>query len=212
MTYDFKYRVLRWILDCKISERTLSYYESDYLKQIPDIDENTLEQYFHELSAKGIIDFNIYAEDGFEAEFYIGLKDITLLLQELDAIIQHYREEQQKLNDELQKCKNEYNSILTFNPHEMSDTLKTAIGDINKLKQTASTNDIFTPLLPTIEKMKNYIDEIETVNGAYSEVYKNIINPIKVESASGVKATVNWAIISIIVSTVISIILNFVTK
>lgn len=42
----------------------------------------------------------------------------------------------------------------------------------------------------------------------YEDVYKNIIRPVQLEGESGVKATVRWAIISIVASTAISVALG----
>ncbi|HWQ71146.1 MAG TPA: hypothetical protein VN370_02390 [Desulfitobacteriaceae bacterium] len=212
MTIDIKYRILQWIINCRLSEKTLSYCESKYIEFFPDINTGTLEAYFRELSSKGIIQFGVYAEDGFEAEFDISEVDNDKLLAELDCVILEYQEQINQLNAELGICKNTCTSILTFDPNEMSATLQTAGKDIMTLKKAALTNDMFKTLMPTIEKMEEYVRNVNSVNSSYVEVYKHIVKPIKEESTSGVRATVKWAIISIIITTIISITLNIISK
>ncbi|NCC68009.1 MAG: hypothetical protein EOM14_07410 [Clostridia bacterium] len=206
MTNEIKYNILQWIINCRLSEKNLSYRESKYKEFFPDINIVDLENYFRELSFKGIIEFAVFAEDGFEADFDFGVVDNDKLLAELDSVILGYQEQINKLNTELDNCKNTCNSILTFDPNEMSSTLQAAEKDIITLKKAALTNDIFKALIPTIEKMEEYVQNVNAVNTSYVEVYKHIVKPIKEESTSGVRATAKWAIITLIITTVISIV------
>jgi hypothetical protein len=56
-----------------------------------------------------------------------------------------------------------------------------------------------------LREIQSHFDSISVVSEGYEHIYKNIIRPVQEEGKSGVKATVKWAILSILISTAISL-------
>ena len=169
------------------------------------------EEYVRELNEKRIIDFWLYADDGFEAEWTIEILNMKELVTCLDEAISKKNSEIKDRDEKIQSLINEKNEILSYDPEAVKESISNAQKNINTIKSTIAETDLLSSLMPTIEQTEKYISSVSEVNNDYVNVYKNIILPLKKESESGVNATVKWAIIGIIASTVVSIVLNIIS-
>lgn len=169
------------------------------------------EEYARELNGKRIIDFWLYADDGFEAEWTIEILNMKELVTCLDEAISKKNSEIKDRDEKIQSLINEKNEILSYDPEAVKESISNAQKNINTIKSTIAETDLLSSLMPTIEQTEKYISSVSEVNNDYVNVYKNIILPLKKESESGVNATVKWAIIGIIASTVVSIVLNIIS-
>jgi len=177
----------------------------DYLKPyFPNV--NVLDSYLYELSEQGSIYYEETGEDGFRPFFLAGYTKKTAehLLTHLDAIATTFAEKDGSravLEERLQ-------DILTFDPDRLTNDILSANAQLKDARKAAEENNLLKPLLPQIQTIEKHLRGVSAVAEQYEEVYKNIIRPVQLEGKEGVKATVRWAVLSIIVSTAISLVIS----
>jgi len=160
---------------------------------------NVLESHLYELNEEGIINYEEIGEDGFAPIIIAGCTKKTkihlaVLLKEID--------------DDLNNLKHRISEILTFDPERLKSEISGAEAQLKAARKSVEENEILKPLLRQITDIEKHLHSISAVTDKYEDVYKNIIRPIQLESESGIRATVRWAIISIIASTVVSLVLG----
>lgn len=160
------------------------------------------EDYFFRLDERKILTYEEVGDEGFapirichiSASTYVYFK--TLLVQtstEKDALSKSV----QQLNTRIQE-------ILTFDPNRFSKQIIATQTTIDELKKKISSNDILKSLSKPLTEIEKHFQDLRQVSDNYEQIYKNIILPVKEEGRSGVRQTVKWAIISIVVSTILS--------
>jgi hypothetical protein len=98
--------------------------------------------------------------------------------------------------------------ILTFNPSALTNRISDTKRKIDEVNTHVASNEILKPLSGPLREIQSHFDSIRVVSEGYEHIYKNIIRPVQEEGRSGVKATVKWAILSILISTAISLIIS----
>ncbi|MFC5476563.1 hypothetical protein [Massilia suwonensis] len=157
---------------------------------------NVLEGYLYELNQQGSIYYEEIGEDGFKPIILAGTtpktaERLTVLLSRAD--------------DDLESMDGRIKDILSFNPDRLRSEISDAEAQLVDAKAKVKANEMLRPLLSQIETIEKHFRGVAAVAERYEEVYKNIIRPVQLEGQSGVKATVRWAIYSIIASTLLSI-------
>ncbi|MGE8623868.1 hypothetical protein [Acinetobacter schindleri] len=162
-------------------------------------DSNLLESKLYEFSEENVIYFEMIGEDGFKPITLMGIREKTHeYLSELMGILER----------EVLLLENKLQDLLGFDPNEVKSNISKAQYDIDNAKKIAKENKILEPLIDQISQIEKNFKSVQVVANNYDEVYKNIIKPIQREGEQGVRQTVKWAIISIIVSTVLSFIIG----
>lgn len=176
------------------------------------LNENTKlhEDYFYELNQKSILKYEQILVDDAKVDTYCYVTANTSLY--LKDLINKTVEEDKRNKQDITILNNRINEILTFNPQRLSNEIKSIEGTIIKTKAQLNSNPILQPLASQLDKVEAHFKSLSVVANNYEEVYKNIILPVKEEGKSGVRQTVKWAIISIIVSTIFSILISWLTK
>lgn len=176
------------------------------------LNENTKihEDYFYELNQKGILKYEQILVDDAKVDTYCYVTTNTSLY--LKDFINKTVEEDKRNKQDIAILNNRINEILTFNPQRLSNEIKSIEGTIIKTKEQLNSNPILQPLATQLDKIEEHFKSLSVVANNYEEVYKNIILPVKEEGKSGVRQTVKWAIISIIVSTIFSMLISWLTK
>jgi len=167
---------------------------------------NVLEHYLYELNEQGIIYYEEIGDDGFPSAVFAGYtkKTAERLLALLDEVETIFAEKESSLAD----LNGRLHDILTFNPDRLKHEIGRAKGQLTDTRKAAEANDLLKPLLPQIQMIEKHLQGGSAVAEQYEEVYKNIIRPVQVEGEEGVKATVRWAVFSIIASTAISLVIS----
>jgi hypothetical protein len=160
---------------------------------------NTLEEHLYELSQQGSIHYEEIGEDGFKPIILAGCtpktaEHLTVLLRDTD--------------DDLGSLDGRIKDILTFNPDRLRSEIADAEAQLVDAKEKVKANEMLRPLVRQIETIEKHFHGVAAVAERYEEVYKNIIRPVQLEGEAGVKATVRWAIYSIIVSTLLSLVIG----
>lgn len=170
------------------------------------------EQFLRELSKRNVIELLIFAEDGFDPDWSLKILDMKALVSYLENAIINKNNEIKSKDDVIQSLIKEKNEILSYDPDSIKESVCKAQEKIKTIKEAIADNELLNSLLPTINQTEEYINSVSEINNNYVSIYKNIILPVKKEGESGVKATVKWAKISIVISavitTAISIIIN----
>jgi len=108
------------------------------------------------------------------------------------------------LNSEISRLESEKEQLLTFDPNNLSVKIaETRIG-IQSIQTEVESSELLSTLEKPLEELLDYINRIEKVNNVYSEIYLNIIKPIKKESEAGIRVTAKWAIIAIFAAAIIT--------
>ncbi|MFE0588150.1 hypothetical protein [Pantoea vagans] len=109
-----------------------------------------------------------------------------------------------KLENDYAQLEKKIEGLYTFNPKAITEKIESTSRKVIDMERLAESNDLLKPLTGALFEMKQNLVSISNVTNNYEDVYKNIIKPIQDESKSGVQATVKWAVISIVISTIFS--------
>ena len=134
-------------------------------------------------------------EDGFKPIIMAGVSCHTH--EYLAALIESVSEENASLE-------NRITEILTFNPKLLSKTISETQNKLDEAGKLISGNDLLKAIEKPLNEIQHHFESVSAMSSNYENIYKNIIRPVQEEGRGGVKATVMWAVISIIVSTCIS--------
>lgn len=175
--------------------------DKDFFQKINSIipNGNILESHLYELNDAGIISYEEIGEDGFAPIILSGCTKSTA--DKLSTLLD-------EMDHELKDLRQRISEILTFDPERLKRDISGAETQLKNTKKLAEDNEILKPLLRQIYDIERHLAGVSIVAEKYEEVYKNIIRPVQLEGESGVKATVRWAIISIVFSTLISVALG----
>lgn len=157
---------------------------------------NAVEYLLYKLDEAGVIDYSEIGEDGF--------KPIILCIVN-DDTHRYLAGLAEKLEAEYVALDKRITDILTFNPSALTNRITDTKRQIDEVKKHVASNDLLKPLAGPLREIQSHFDSISVVSEGYEHIYKNIIRPVQEEGRSGVKATVKWAILSIVISTVISL-------
>jgi len=163
--------------------------------------------YFFELNEKGIINYDEIGEDGFAPIIMCSINDKTKGY--LKSLLNEQQEQLKKLDGTIVELNKKITEIFTFNPNRLAYDIKESKSDIDNIRIQLSSNQLFEPLIPKIDEIEKKLTSVSVVVENYEDVYKNIIIPLKKESESGIRQTIKWAIISVIISCVISGIISW---
>ena len=162
------------------------------------------EDYFLELNDKGFLDYEEIGEDGFKPILICSIKSNTETY--LKQLINDLRKSDAEIQQENEYLKGRINEILTFNPDKLSSEIETTESIIQQTREQINSNPVLQSLSTQLDQIEIHFNSLSKVANNYLDIYKNIILPVKEEGKSGVRQTVKWAVISIIVSTILSVI------
>jgi len=114
--------------------------------------------------------------------------------------------DKQKIIEILIKLKKEKKDIIGFDPEQFGVEIKKAKKDINDMIYDNGDNPIFEGIMPTMIKMRDYIERAHKIIANYENIYLHILKPINEKAREGINITKRWAIISIIFAAILSII------
>lgn len=200
----------KYFQDIKLLQILIRYSESDYTidtknndmwKELNKIFSNPrlLDNRLYELDEEGIISYQEIGEDGFAPIVMASINKKTHLF--LSNLIEKTEIEVKSLEDTVKE-------LLTFDPELLTQNIEKAQKDIEQAKKQALENHLLKPILEPIKQIERQFESVASVSRVYDDVYKNIIKPIQKEGEIGVRQTVKWAIISIIVSTLLSLVIS----
>ncbi len=168
------------------------------------------EDYFYKLDEQGVLDYEEIGEDGFKPIVMCSIKPETS--QYLKQLVTSVTNEASEKQMEIEKLNTRITEILTFNPEKLSDEIRSTENIILQTRQQLSLNPVLQPLIAQLDQIEVHFKSLSKVANNYEEVYKNIILPVREEGKSGVRQTVRWAIISIIISTLLSVLFSWLMK
>ncbi len=172
--------------------------ETDFLLDLNNIVENgyNLDVCLYELNNGGILNYDEIGDDGFAPIVLAGLTKNTHA--HLSQLIFQFEQEAIELERQLKE-------LLTFDPEKITAQIEEAQEQLRQAKTVAESNALLKPILQPIADIQRHFESVVAVSGTYENIYKNIIRPVQREGEAGVKATVRWAIISIVLSTFLSV-------
>lgn len=160
---------------------------------------NVLDQHLYELNEAGLIYYEEVGEDGFAP--YIGAGCTKKTRAHLAALLE-------EIECDLISLRSRISEILTFDPDRLKKEISGAEDQLMEARKSAEESELLKPLLCHISEIENHFRGVSAVAGKYEDIYKNIIRPVQLEGESSIKATVRWAVISIVASTAISVALG----
>lgn len=165
-------------------------FKSDDIKQLWYI-KGANEDRLWELNEVGAIWFEQIGEDGFAPIIMCSTNEKTY--EHLVNCLAQLSNDQNLLNDRV-------SSLLNHDPKKLMGDISQTKKHINEAKEQIGKNELLKPLQTPLNDIEQHFDSISRVAENYDDVYKNILRPVQEEGKSGVKATVRWAIISIVAS------------
>lgn len=108
---------------------------------------------------------------------------------------------------QIENLKAERELLLTFDPDKLSNEITETKNGIQDIENQVATNKVLSSLNNPLKELLDYVNRIERVTNIYSDIFLHIIKPIQRESKAGIRATAIWAIISILITMIISLII-----
>jgi len=96
------------------------------------------------------------------------------------------------------------NHIVGFDLRKLRAEVDDVERKLAEISDTVNSSPELTPLTSTLSKLTDHFCLIAKMVKNYEDIYAGIIRPIQVEGESGIRATKKWAIMSIILSAIIS--------
>lgn len=153
------------------------------------------ENYLFELNEIGAIYFEMIGEDGFAPIIIAGITSKTHD-QLLNCLAQ--------LGSDRNLLDQRITLLLSHDPQKLKSYIENSKNHISEAMEKINKNELLGPLMKPLKNIEAHFDSISRVAEVYDDVYRNIVGPIQQEGRSGVKATVRWAIISIILSALLT--------
>lgn len=160
---------------------------------------NWVDSLLYKFNEAGILHYEEIGEDGFKPIIMAGVSSHTH--EYLEGLIE-------SVNEEYDALESRISEILTFNPKLLSKTISDTQKKLDEVSAHIGDNEILKSIEKPLKEIVHHFQSVSAVSSNYEDVYKNIIRPVQEEGRSGVKATVKWAVISIILSTCISLAIN----
>ncbi|BFT30563.1 hypothetical protein D210916BOD24_17390 [Alteromonas sp. D210916BOD_24] len=157
---------------------------------------NWIDSLLYKLNEAGVLHYEEIGEDGFKPIIMAGVSSHTH--EYLAGLIESVNEEHNALESRISE-------ILTFNPKLLSKTISDTQAKLDEVAAHIGGNELLKPIEKPLKEIRHHFQSVNAVSSNYEDIYKNIIRPVQEEGRSGVKATVKWAVISIILSTCISL-------
>ena len=179
------------------SKGDVDFKESDIGLDLSNI--TFLDSLLYEFDKAGILYYEEIGEDGFAPIIMAGITKKTH--EYLAGLISDLETERASLETRISE-------ILTFNPSLLSKNINETKAKLDEVDIYIKGNELLTPMAKPLKEIRHHFESVSAVSSNYEDIYKNIIRPVQEEGRSGVKATVRWAVISIVVSTGISLIIN----
>lgn len=160
---------------------------------------NELSEALYKLNESGAIFYEEVGDDGFAPIIIssVSKKTHDYLLTLVSSV-----------SLEFDHLENRISEILTFNPKQLSMTISETQRKLQEVHMHVTNNELLKPIAKPLKEIMHHFNSVSIVSSSYEDIYKNIIRPVQEEGRSGVNATVKWAIISIVLSTIISILIS----
>jgi hypothetical protein len=159
---------------------------------------NTLDYLLYKMNEDGVITYMEIGEEGFkpviEAAIDARTKSYAIELLSKIELGQIY------LNDKINSLNKRVNELFLFDHGDLLRSIDSTNGKIAEIEKVINGSEVMESLAKPLSQIKSNFASLAVVTNNYDEVYKNIIKPIQNEGRSGIKATVRWAVISIIIS------------
>lgn len=188
-----KAKVLAMLL--KLSdEKNEVDFSSESIKDLWSID-NLTEDDLYYLNESGAIYFEMIGDEGFKPITICSITEETY-----DHLLNCFAQ----LSNDKNILEERVKQILNHDPEKLMREVQDSQKHIADAKQKISGNELLKPLQKPLEDIERHFDSVSNVARNYDDVYKNILKPVQEESKKGVRATVNWAIFSILVSVILT--------
>lgn len=190
-------RILLTLLRYSGTNGVVDFKTSNFAQELSEIvwNGNWIDSYFYNLNEIGVIGYEEIGEDGFAPIIMCSVSEATYYY--LDGLVSEVEEECRSLNQRIA-------DILSFNPSTLSKNISETQSKLDEVRQHIESNELLKPMAKPLQEIRHHFESISAVSANYEEVYKNIVRPVQQAGESGIKTTVKWAIISILVSTLIS--------
>lgn len=154
-----------------------------------------LDSLLYRLNSAQAIHYEEIGEDGFAPIIFGGITSMTheYLAELVETVESEYHSLEQRITE-----------ILTFNPNQLSKKISDTKKKLDEVESLIKSNELLRPMESPLREIQKHFNSVSIVSSGYEDIYKNIIRPVQEEGRSGVKATVRWAVISIIISTALS--------
>ena len=157
---------------------------------------NWTDSLLYKLNEAGVLHYEEIGEDGFKPIVIAGVSSHTH--EYLCGLLESVKQEHEALKARITE-------ILTFNPDQLSKTISETQSKLDDVSKHIHDNELLKPIEKPLNEIRHHFESVNRVASNYEDIYKNIIRPVQEEGRSGVKATVKWAIVSIVLSTCISL-------
>lgn len=168
------------------------------------------EDYLYSLNSKGVLYYEEVGEEGFTPIMICSVNEGTVAY--LKSLIKEVELEDADKQNKIVALNKRIVEILSFDPGKLSSDIKSTESTIYQARKQLDNNPVLRPLVEQLDQIEMHFKSLSSVANNYEEIYKNIILPVKEEGKSGVRETVKWAIISIVLSTFLSVVISWLMK
>lgn len=172
--------------------------------------ENQAANILMRLAERGAVHFEDVGDEGFKPITYTssGPRIHECIAEEIDTVSKLYAESVLATDAEKRRVAD----LIGFDLDGIRNSLDKLNNEIGKAAEIAETSDGLRYLKPEIEELAKSFVSLRAVLNGYEDVYRNVLKPIQKEGEKSIKATAIWAMIGIVLSTIASIFLTYITK
>lgn len=194
-------KVLMTLIKHSDEKGNVEFYNTKVIDELGTIisNYNRTESLLFNLNESGVLIYEEIGEDGFNPIIFSSVSQHTL--EYLASLID-------SVNEEFDALEKRISEILNFNPKKLTQTIYETQSKLEEAHILVSSNEILQPFIGPLEEITHHFKSVKAISSNYDEIYKNIIRPMQEEGRSGIKATVKWAVISIVISTCISLVIS----
>lgn len=148
-------------------------------------------EFLYYLSEEGAISYCEIGDDGFAPIVVCSIDSRTF-----DHLIGFLAQ----IDSDVSLFDDRIRSLLSHDPKKLKEGIVQSELHIKQARVQLDANPILAPLKQPLDEIERHFESIRRVAENYDDVYRNILRPVQEEGRSGIKATVRWAVISIVIS------------
>lgn len=166
-------------------------FKSGKINELWALGDHRIEDYLYELSEQRAIYFESIGDDGFAPIIICSVTKETPV--HLLSCLAEISNDKSLLDDRIK-------ALLQHDPNRLMLDISQSEQHIKQVQAQLASNSILSSLQSPLNDIEIHFKSIRKVAENYDDVYKNILKPVQEESRKGMRATVMWAVISIVTS------------
>ncbi len=160
------------------------------------------EEHLDFLETQGVLTYEALGESDFSDINYV------IHLNIYDNLIHALENMKDRVNQTELTIKEREQRVFGFSSDDIGAELNQAMEQLATIENNIVDANLLQALQPKVKEIKASIDSLRRVTNVYDDIHRNVIVPLKEESEKGVRVTTRWAILSILITLLITLVIE----